>query len=185
MRRAPRTVFLFSGAARFRALPQPVLSMSIWRLFWRTASGKDSWKSAPATKSAPALRSRSGALNQFVARVRTLTISIGFAVSVLVLVAILITATASSLLWWRTAEATSQQLASTINEQIVGDAVNVASRLECANKHYGTKILIGAETKRLVQDAVVTREIDSIAVYGRTEGLAVHELIGSAEEAGR
>src|ERR1041384_316620 len=48
-----------------------------------------------------------------------LTISIHLAVSVLVLTTILLTAGASSLLWWRTAEATSRQLASTINEQIV------------------------------------------------------------------
>jgi adenylate cyclase len=53
----------------------------------------------------------------------------------------------------------------------------------CANKHYETQILIGAETKRLVDDVMVTREIDSIAVYGRREGLAVCELIGSVQQA--
>jgi adenylate cyclase len=69
-----------------------------------------------------------------------------------------------------------------LNYTVVGDAVNVASRLESANKQYGTRILIGAETRRLVRDAFVTREIDRIAVYGRAEGLAVHELIGLAED---
>ena len=68
-----------------------------------------------------------------------------------------------------------------LNYTVIGDTVNVASRLESANKHYGTQIIVGAETRRLVQDAFVTREIDSIAVYGRSEGLAVHELIGLAE----
>jgi adenylate cyclase len=48
-----------------------------------------------------------------------LTISIRLAVSALVLTAILLTAAASGLLWWRTAEAISRQLASTIDEQIV------------------------------------------------------------------
>jgi adenylate cyclase len=71
-----------------------------------------------------------------------------------------------------------------LNYTVVGDTVNVASRLESANKQYGTQILIGTETKRLIGDAFLTREIDSIAVYGRTEGLAVYELIGLAEVSG-
>jgi adenylate cyclase len=70
-----------------------------------------------------------------------------------------------------------------LNYTVIGDVVNVASRLEGANKHYGTKILIGAETRRLAGNAVIAREIDTIAVYGRSEGLSVFELIGLAEEA--
>src|SRR6516162_6626139 len=70
-----------------------------------------------------------------------------------------------------------------LNYTVIGDAVNVASRLESANKHYETQILIGPETKRLVERTMITREIDRIAVYGKTEGLAVHELIGSVEAA--
>ncbi|QAU47061.1 adenylate/guanylate cyclase domain-containing protein [Bradyrhizobium guangzhouense] len=70
-----------------------------------------------------------------------------------------------------------------LNYTVIGDAVNVASRLESANKSYGTQILIGETTERLARGAIVTREIDSIAVYGREEGIAVHELIGLAGEA--
>lgn len=60
--------------------------------------------------------------------------------------------------------------------------MNVASRLEGANKSYGTQILIGAATERLARGAIVTRELDSIAVYGREEGLSVHELVGMVDE---
>ena len=70
-----------------------------------------------------------------------------------------------------------------LNYTVIGDAVNVASRLESANKHYETQILIGTETRRLVERTMITREIDHIAVYGKTEGLAVYELIGSREAA--
>ena len=70
-----------------------------------------------------------------------------------------------------------------LNYTVIGDAVNVASRLESANKHYETRILIGAETRRLIEGAMITREIDRIAVYGKTEGLGVHELLDSVEGA--
>ncbi|MCC8979015.1 adenylate/guanylate cyclase domain-containing protein [Bradyrhizobium acaciae] len=69
-----------------------------------------------------------------------------------------------------------------LNYTVIGDAVNVASRLESANKQYGTQILIGETTAALVGRSMVTREVDRIAVYGREGGLSVHELIGAQDQ---
>jgi adenylate cyclase len=65
---------------------------------------------------------------------------------------------------------------------VIGDAVNVASRLEAVNKRYGTEILLGEDTRTAAGDAVLVRRLDRVAVYGRTQGLAVYELLGTAEE---
>jgi adenylate cyclase len=65
---------------------------------------------------------------------------------------------------------------------VIGDAVNVASRLEAANKHYGTEILIGEDTRATAGDAILVRRLDWVAVYGRSQGLAVYELLGMAND---
>ena len=64
---------------------------------------------------------------------------------------------------------------------MIGDAVNVASRLERANKEYGTEIIVGEETRRLAGDRIHVRELDRLVVYGRAGGLAIYELLGVAE----
>ena len=58
----------------------------------------------------------------------------------------------------------------------MGDAVNVASRLEGRTKHYGVGILVGEATRSRVQD-VVFREIDRVKVKGKDE--AHHHLRAS------
>jgi class 3 adenylate cyclase len=61
---------------------------------------------------------------------------------------------------------------------VIGDTVNLASRLEQANKFYGTRILVSAETRRLAGDTLAFREIDSLRVSGKHEPIRVYELLG-------
>jgi adenylate cyclase len=65
----------------------------------------------------------------------------------------------------------------------MGDAVNVASRLEGRTKYYGVGVLVGEATRRAVGD-VVFREVDRIRVKGRDEALVVYEPLGLEAEVG-
>ncbi|HUN69354.1 MAG TPA: adenylate/guanylate cyclase domain-containing protein, partial [Burkholderiales bacterium] len=60
---------------------------------------------------------------------------------------------------------------------VMGDPVNVASRLEGRTKHYGVGILVGESTRNAVKD-VVFREVDRIKVKGKHEAVAIYEPIG-------
>ena len=66
---------------------------------------------------------------------------------------------------------------------VIGDAVNLASRLEGLNKLYGTETIIGETTRAAAGDRVVVRELDRVAVYGRTGSTSVYELIALSERA--
>jgi adenylate cyclase len=58
----------------------------------------------------------------------------------------------------------------------LGDAVNLASRIEGANKVYGTRILASGRTAELAGAGLVFRELDLVRVQGRREPVRVLEL---------
>jgi len=60
---------------------------------------------------------------------------------------------------------------------VIGDGVNIASRLEGANKLYRTTIMVSEATYERVKDRIVGRELDLIAVKGRSEPLRTYELL--------
>jgi adenylate cyclase len=66
------------------------------------------------------------------------------------------------------------------NYTVLGDAVNLASRLEGANKEYGTHVIIGPTTYEQVEGRVVARELDQVRVKGKREPVKIHELIALA-----
>jgi class 3 adenylate cyclase len=61
---------------------------------------------------------------------------------------------------------------------VMGDSVNLASRLEGANKAYGSRCLISEATMMAAGDAIETREIDRIVVVGQIHPEAVFEVMG-------
>jgi adenylate cyclase len=62
---------------------------------------------------------------------------------------------------------------------VLGDAVNLGSRLEGANKVYGTYIMISERTKQELDNNFVLRDLDVIRVKGKTEPIKVYELVAS------
>ncbi len=65
---------------------------------------------------------------------------------------------------------------------VIGDTVNLASRLEQANKFYGTRILTSEATRTMAGGALAFREIDSLRVAGKLEPVRVYELLGLAAD---
>ena len=65
---------------------------------------------------------------------------------------------------------------------VMGDTVNLASRLEGANKVYGSRILVSEATVAGAADAIEAREIDRVVLLGQTEPQAVFEIMGRKGE---
>jgi adenylate cyclase len=67
---------------------------------------------------------------------------------------------------------------------VMGDAVNLASRLEGITKQYGVGVVVGENTRNAVTD-LVYRELDHVRVKGKDKPVAIYEPIGPAGEVGR
>ena len=66
------------------------------------------------------------------------------------------------------------------NYTAMGDTANLASRLEGANKFYGTSIIASQATMALARNAFVWRELDSVQVVGRKQPVVIFEPIAEA-----
>ena len=65
-----------------------------------------------------------------------------------------------------------------LNYTLTGDMVNLAARLEGANKAYGTSIMISELTAQAVGEGYVLRRLDRLIVKGKTEPIVVFEVLG-------
>lgn len=66
---------------------------------------------------------------------------------------------------------------------VIGDNVNLASRLEGLNKHYGTTVILSGDTAEALDGRFLLRELDLVRVKGKDHPVTIHELIGLNDEA--
>jgi adenylate cyclase len=66
---------------------------------------------------------------------------------------------------------------------MMGDTVNLAARLEAAAKDYGVTVLASESIASLVKDRIVTRELDSVRVKGKSQPVKLFEIIAKRENA--
>lgn len=74
-----------------------------------------------------------------------------------------------------------------MNYTVIGEGVNLASRLEGVNKIYSTSVIISKSTHRYVQTRFICRILDQIAVKGNSQSVVIYELLAenNSPESGR
>jgi len=67
-----------------------------------------------------------------------------------------------------------------LNYTIMGDTVNLTSRLQEVNRYYGTRIILSDAARSLAGTGFLMRELDQVRVHGRVQPVTIFELIWSA-----
>lgn len=70
-----------------------------------------------------------------------------------------------------------------VDYTVIGDGVDISSRLEGVTKEYGCDIILSEHTYRLCSDRIWVRELDRIRVKGKSKPISIYELIGDRQDA--
>lgn len=65
---------------------------------------------------------------------------------------------------------------------VMGDAVNLGSRLEGLTKHYGVQIILSEFTYQVINTDFLVRELDCVRVKGKNKPVTIYELVGQADQ---